>query len=262
MMDEPILKVVDLKKSFGGIMALAGVDFQVSQDKIKSIIGPNGAGKTTIFNLISGLIPPSSGKILFENKNIVGRAPSQICLLGIARTFQNIILFKHMTVLENVMVGRYIREHYSVISSVFKGSAYQLGEKAISEKAMELLNLVGLEKRALELSQNLPLGEQKLLEIARAMATDPKLILLDEPAAGLNTSELDKIITLIQKIRNMGIAVLLVEHNMKVVMEVSDEILVINFGQPIASGTPETIKTDDKVIQAYLGKEVSFARSR
>jgi len=257
-----LLKVNQLKKAFGGVMAVAGVSFEVKKNQIKSLIGPNGAGKTTIFNLISGVLSPLSGEVYFQNQNLIGMPPHQICVMGISRTFQNVILFKRMTVLENVMVGRHSKINTNLISSIFRSPAFKNAEKAIMNKAMELMAIVGLDRKAFEMAQNLPFGEQKLLEIARSLATDPKLILLDEPAAGLNTAELETIIRLIKKIREKGITVLLVEHNMRVVMDVSDEIVVLYFGEQIASGTPEEIKRNERVIQAYLGKGVSFARSK
>jgi branched-chain amino acid transport system ATP-binding protein len=256
-----LLKVNQLKKAFGGVMAVAGVSFEVKKNQIKSIIGPNGAGKTTIFNLISGVYPPLEGEIHFQGQNLIHLPPHQICSMGISRTFQNVILFKRMTVLENVMVGRHSKVNTHFISTIFRLPTFKKEEKAIIEKAMELMVLVGLERKAFEMAQNLPLGEQKLLEIARALATDPQMILLDEPAGGLNMAELEAIIRLIRKIKEKGIAILLVEHNMRVVMDVSDEIMVLNFGEQIASGPPKEIKGNEKVIQAYLGKGVRFARS-
>lgn len=262
METDVLLNVTKLKKAFGGVMAVAGVSFNVAHSQIKSIIGPNGAGKTTIFNLISGVLSPLSGEVYFQNQNLIGLSPHQICAMGISRTFQNVILFKKMTVLENVMVGRHCRVSTNFISSIFRLPAFKNAEKAIIDKALELMTIVGLEKKAFEMAQNLPLGEQKLVEIARGLATDPKLMLLDEPAGGLNTAELETIIHLIKKIRKSGITILLVEHNMRVVMDVSDEIVVLNFGEQIGSGTPEEIKRNERVIQAYLGKGVSFARSK
>jgi len=262
MNDCQLLSVSKVSKSFGGVTAIDKVTFSIGLNRIKSIIGPNGAGKTTLFNLISGVVRPSRGRMQFKGTNLVGLSPNEIGSLGIARTFQNVLLFSKMTVLENVMVGFHRTADYRLMSSLFRTKDFKAQEAAIGTGAGELIVLVGLESRMNETAGNLPYGEQKLLEIARALATAPALLLLDEPAAGLNTAEQDNLIRLIRRIRERNIAVLLVEHNMKVVMALSDEILVLDYGREIATGAPEEIKANQKVIEAYLGKGIEFARNR
>ncbi|MBW2392319.1 MAG: ABC transporter ATP-binding protein [Deltaproteobacteria bacterium] len=253
------LHVENLEKSFGGVQALKGLSFKVPQGIIKAIIGPNGAGKTTLFNVITGILPPNGGAIALNGISIEGRKAREIARLGVSRTFQNVEVFGRMTVLENVMVGRHIQSRAGIISTGFRLPGMRREERQIRENAMQYLTFVGLENRATELAGNLPLGEQKLLEVARALATDPKMLLLDEPAGGLNTRETEGLAALIHRILEQGITVVLVEHDMNLVMDISDEIMVMNFGEKIAEGKPKQIKNDPLVIEAYLGEEVDYS---
>ena len=253
------LQVENLQKSFGGVRALKGLSFKVVPGIIKAIIGPNGAGKTTLFNVITGIFPPNSGAIALNGKSIEGCQAREIARLGVSRTFQNVEVFGRMTVLENVMVGRHIQSRAGIISTGFRLLGMRQEERQIRESAMQHLAFVGLENRTTELAGNLPLGEQKLLEVARALATDPKILLLDEPAGGLNTRETEGLAALIHRILEQGITVVLVEHDMNLVMDISDEIMVMNFGEKIAEGKPKQIKNDPLVIEAYLGEEVDYS---
>lgn len=253
------LHVENLQKSFGGVQALKGLSFTVSPGIIKAIIGPNGAGKTTLFNVITGILPPNGGAIALNGVSIEGRKAREIARLGVSRTFQNVEVFGRMTVLENVMVGRHIQSRAGIISTGLRLVGMRREERQIRESAMQHLAFVGLENRATELAGNLPLGEQKLLEVARALATDPKILLLDEPAGGLNTRETEGLAALIHRILEQGITVVLVEHDMNLVMDISDEIMVMNFGEKIAEGKPKQIKNDPLVIEAYLGEEVDYS---
>jgi len=253
------LHVENLQKSFGGVQALKGLSFKVSPGIIKAIIGPNGAGKTTLFNVITGIFPPNGGAIALNGMSIEGRKAREIARLGVSRTFQNVEVFGRMTVLENVMVGRHIQSRAGIISTGLRLVGMRREERQIRESAMQHLAFVGLENRATELDGNLPLGEQKLLEVARALATDPKILLLDEPAGGLNTRETEGLAALIHRILEQGITVVLVEHDMNLVMDISDEIMVMNFGEKIAEGKPKQIKNDPLVIEAYLGEEVDYS---
>lgn len=253
------LHVENLQKSFGGVQALKGLSFKVPSGIIKAIIGPNGAGKTTLFNVITGIFPPNGGAIALNGMSIEGRKAREIARLGVSRTFQNVEVFGRMTVLENVMVGRHIQSRAGIISTGLRLVGMRREERQIRESAMQHLAFVGLEKRATELSGNLPLGEQKLLEVARALATDPEMLLLDEPAGGLNTRETEGLAALIHRILEQGITVVLVEHDMNLVMDISDEIMVMNFGEKIAEGKPKQIKNDPLVIEAYLGEEVDYS---
>ena len=253
------LRVENLCKSFGGVQALMGLSFKVAPGIIKAIIGPNGAGKTTLFNIISGLFPPSNGSITLEGMPIEGRKSRDIARLGVSRTFQNVEVFGRMTVLENVMVGRHIQSRAGIISAGLKLPRMRREERRIRNGARDYLEFVGLENKAGELAGNLPLGEQRLLEIARALATEPRILLLDEPAGGLNTRETEGLAALIQSILKKEITVLLVEHDMNLVMDISNEIVVMNFGEKIAEGKPKEIKNDPVVIEAYLGEEVDYS---
>jgi branched-chain amino acid transport system ATP-binding protein len=248
-----------LRKSFGGVEALKGLSFAVDTGIIKAIIGPNGAGKTTLFNVITGVFPPSDGTVALNGKSIEGWKSSEVARLGVSRTFQNVEIFERMTVLENVMVGRHIQSRAGILSTGLRLMSMRREERRIRDMARYYLQYVGLGHRAEELAGNLPLGEQKLLEIARALATDPKVILLDEPAGGLNTRETEGLAVLIHRILEDGITVVLVEHDMNLVMDISDEILVLNYGEKIAEGKPKQIKNDPVVIEAYLGEEIDYS---
>jgi len=254
--DSPLLEVNNLRKGFGGLMAVLDVSFRVSPGEIMVLMGPNGAGKTTLFNLISGALQPTSGDILFQGHRVNGLQPYQVAQLGLSRTFQTVQIFGHMTVLENVMVGRHIKSGYGLVSAAFRLPRARREERLIRERAFEQLERVGLAGRAADYAANLSFGQQRLLEIARALATEPKLLLLDEPGSGLSHAEKEELDRLVRAIRADGVTVLLVEHDIRFVMGIADRIVVIEYGQKIAEGTPEQIRNDRLVIAAYLGEEM------
>jgi len=252
-MTESILEVTDLTLKFGGLTALDSVTFEIRKGEILGLIGPNGAGKTTCFNAITGVYPPTSGKILFQGQSLAGRKKFQITKLGIARTFQSIRLFKTMTALENVLVGTDAHAKSGLLNSLFRTPTQRHEETAAHERALELLRFMGLQRKANDLAGGLSYGDQRRLEIARAMATNPTLLCLDEPAAGFNPAEKKKLMELIRRVRDQGYTVLLIEHDMKLVMGVTDRIVVLEFGRKIAEGKPEEIRDNPAVIAAYLG---------
>ena len=254
-MSSSVLEAKGLSKVFGGLTALDKVDLAVEAGKITSIIGPNGAGKTTLFNLIAGVYAPSSGEIYFQGKPLGKIPPYKRAALGIARTFQNVLLFDNMTALENVMSGQHPRSRYGFLEAALRLPKAHREEETISLKAMRYLNLVGLGMHAQQNALSLPLGQQKILAIARALATEPKLLLLDEPGAGLNALEKQGLGELIRRIRDMGISVILVEHDMDLVMGIAEWVIVLDSGQKIAEGTASQIQKDRRVIAAYLGEE-------
>lgn len=251
-----ILEVNNLSCAFGGLMAVANLDFYVEEKEILGIIGPNGAGKTTVFNLITGFYPPLKGEIIFKGKNIEGLKSYEITRLGVARTFQNPRLFKQLTVMDNVRIAMHKVYNVYIFDTLLRGSKFYEEEKIQEEKAKEILEFFHLYERKNEIAQNLPYGEQRRLEIARAIATNPILLLLDEPAAGMNPYEAKDLINLISYIRDkFNITIILIEHHMEVVMEICERIIVLDYGMKIAEGKPEEIRSNPRVIEAYLGRE-------
>ncbi len=252
-MSSVILKLTDISKRFSGLLAVDGLNIDVKEHTIHSLIGPNGAGKTTAVNLITGVLPLTTGKVEFNGEDITGLKTFEIARRGIGRTFQNIKVFPTMTLLENVMVGGHQLTRIGIVRGILDFKNTRKEEKMLQEKAEALLNKLGMYDLRNEYMKNLPYGRQKISEIARAMMTDPKLILLDEPAAGLNPSERAELVSVIQKSFEEGFTFFLIEHNMDVVMNLSDHITVLSFGRMIAEGDPAAIKNDDEVIKAYLG---------
>lgn len=251
-----LLNIENVSKHFGGVQALTDVTFAVHEGQIKAVIGPNGAGKTTLFNLVSGSYRPSSGRLLFSDTNVAGKAPHVICRMGLGRTFQHSLVFNDMSVLENVAVGRYARTRAGVLAAAFSLPTHRREERETMRASYEALRRVGIHHRADEPAENLPMGERHLLEIARSLASEPKLLLLDEPAAGLNDEETARLVQTVKKIRDEGVTVLLVEHDMTFVMEISDEVVVLDYGRKIAEGPPLMIQDNEEVIKAYLGEEL------
>ncbi len=255
MSDNLLLEVKNLGISFGGLRAVDSVMLNINKGELYGLIGPNGAGKTTLFNLLTGVYKPTDGIIKLDGKSIVGKSPAQINQLGIARTFQNIRLFGKQSVLDNVKIGLHNKYKYSAIEGILRLPSYFKKEKLMKEKALELLEVFGLHEKADTFAHNLPYGEQRRLEIARALATEPKLLLLDEPAAGMNPNETESLMDMINLIRKKyGVTVLLIEHDMKLVAGICEKILVLNFGTELANGTPSEVLNNPDVITAYLGE--------
>ena len=254
-MSDIILESLNIRKGFGGVVALDNLTFLIARNTITAIIGPNGAGKTTLLNVVSGMHAPDRGTIFLNQKTISGLKPHEITRCGLARTFQTAQIFGNMTVLENVMVGRHVRTQAGILSSALRLPRMRREEPVTCGRARFYLEMVGLQDIADKPAASIPIGSQRLLEIARALATEPEILLLDEPAAGLNTQETRQLGTLIRTIKEMGITVVIVEHDMELVMDISDEIIVLNYGKRIAEGKPVEIQTNQEVIDVYLGKE-------
>jgi branched-chain amino acid transport system ATP-binding protein len=254
MEESTILELTNIKKYFGGIKALDDINITLKHNQILGLIGPNGAGKTTIFNLITGLYIPTSGDIKYEGENIAGKMPYMIANLGVSRTFQNIRLFGQQTVLNNVLIACQNQAQYSVMDSVFRIRAFRKQESELYAKSKELIQLVGLGDREDILAKNLPYGLQRRLEIARAMALNPKILLLDEPTAGMNEDESSQLVSLIREMQErFGLSIIMIDHHMDVIMDICADIYVLNFGRMIAHGTPKEIQKDSVVVDAYLG---------
>jgi len=258
-----LLQTKEVVKRFGGLVAVNKMTFSVDEGRIVSIIGPNGAGKTTFFNSLTGIYTPEEGKIEFQGKSLIGLRPDQVASVGIARTFQNIRLFGSMSVLENILVGMHVGLKQTGVDALFRTKRFKDEERDSEQRAEELMNYVGLRNVGNELAHNLPYGGQRRIEIARALAADPTLLLLDEPTAGMNPNETEEAIKLFRRIRDeKGITILMIEHDMRVVMGISEHISVMDYGEKIAEGSPQEIRSDQRVIEAYLGRGAAVAHEQ
>lgn len=252
----PFLRVQKMGHDFGGLRAVQNYSLEIGAGQIRGLIGPNGAGKTTIFNLITGIYKPTEGEILLDSRKINGLKPHQIASMGVSRTFQNLLLWRHMTVLEHVKMAHYSKIRYGLFGAFFGTPGRHKEEAEIEERSHGLLDMMGIRHLSDQVVLNLPYGAQRRVEMARALATDPRILLLDEPTAGMNPEELDQIMEIIRRVHDeLGLAILLIEHRMKVVIELCEKIQTLHFGEVIAEGTPEEILNNPRVIEAYLGKE-------